>query len=113
MKKSSGRLAVEASNMRIVRHPDLASDVKEVAEHYADVSEKILNAFWTELDSILDSTKRNPRKHHYDSCGLRRTNFKKYPYHLLYDVADDHVLLVVLRHDLRHPSYGLERIKES
>lgn len=47
--------------MRIIRHPDLAKDIRTTAEHYADISEKILNAFWSELDSILKSIKNNPK----------------------------------------------------
>jgi hypothetical protein len=63
--------------MRIVRHPDLAADIKEAAEHYADISERVLNVFWNELDFVFDSIKKNPRKHHYSGCGLRRANFKR------------------------------------
>ena len=102
---------VEHRAMRIVRHPDLAADIKETAEHYADTSKRVLDAFWRELDSVLDSIKRNPRRHHCAGCGLRRANFKKYPYHLLYDIEENHILLLVLRHDRRHPDYGLDRTK--
>ena len=95
--------------MRIVRHPELAGDIKEAAVHYADISERVLNVFWRELDFVLDSIKQNPRRHHFASCGLRRANFKRYPYHILYEVTNDQILLLVLRHDRRHPDYGLDR----
>ncbi len=77
--------------------------------HYAEISERVLSAFWSELDSVLASVKKNPRSYHFDSCGLRRANFRKFPYHLLYEVEDDFVLLLVLRHDRRHPNYGIDR----
>ncbi len=99
--------------MRIVRHPGLADDIKEVALHYADISERVLNVFWGELDFVLDTIKKNPRRHHFASCGLRRANFKRYPYHILYEVADDHIMLLVLRHDRRHPDYGIERTNQA
>jgi hypothetical protein len=95
--------------MLVVRHPKLASDIREVANYYSEVSERVLSAFWVELDSILSSIERNPRSHHFDSCGLRRANFKKFPHHLLYEVDDEIIYLVVLRHDRRHPGFGLER----
>lgn len=95
--------------MQVVRHPRLASDIRETALHYAEVSERTLFSFWSELDVILASIERNPRTHHFDSCGLRRANFKRFPYHLLYEVAEDTIFLVVLRHDRRHPDYGLKR----
>ena len=95
--------------MQVIRHPRLASDIRQTALHYAEVSERTRLAFWSELDGLLASIERNPRTHHFDSCGLRRANFKRFPYHLLYEVDEDTVFLVVLRHDRRHPDHGLKR----
>ena len=95
--------------MQIIRHPELAADTREVSLHYAGISERLLSAFWVELDAVLASIERNPRSHHFDSCGLRRANFDKFPYHLLYAVEEQTIFLVVLRHDRRSPSYGLDR----
>lgn len=96
--------------MRIIRHPKLAEDIREVAAHYAGISERVLSAFWSELDGVLASVGRNPRSNHFDSCGLRRANFRKFPYHLLHDVDDDAILLVVLRHDRRRSDHGIDRL---
>ncbi len=95
--------------MRIVRHPKLAEDIRDVAAHYAEISERVVSAFWSELDQELASIERNPRSHHFDSCGLRRANFRKFPYHVLYEVDDETIYLVVLRHDRRQPGFGLDR----
>lgn len=95
--------------MQVIRHPELAADIREVVSHYAEVSERVLSSFWAELDLILASIERNPRSHHFDACGLRRANLRRFPYHLLYEVDDDIIFLAVLRHDRRHPSFGLNR----
>jgi plasmid stabilization system protein ParE len=95
--------------MRLIRHPGLADDIRGIAMHYAEVSERVLESFWSELDFVLASIERNPRSHHFDGCGLRRANFRRFPYHLLYDIDEGSVLLVVLRHDRRESSYGLSR----
>lgn len=95
--------------MRVIRHPRLAADIGDVAEHYAEISGRVLSAFWAELDFVLGSIQRNPRSHHFDACGLRRANFRRFPYHLLYAVEDDSIFLVVLRHDRREPGFGLDR----
>jgi plasmid stabilization system protein ParE len=95
--------------MQVIRHPELAGDVREVAVYYAEISERVLSAFWHELDAVLASIERNPRSHHYDTCGLRRANFRKFPYHLLYEVDDEVIFMVVLRHDRRQPDYGIDR----
>lgn len=95
--------------MQIIRHPKLAVDIRETASHYGEVSERVLSSFWTELDLILASIERNPRSYHFDACGLRRAGFQKFPYHLLFEVENDTIFLVVLRHDRRHQNFGLSR----
>lgn len=95
--------------MQVIRHLDLADDIQEVATHDAGISERVLAGFWSELESVMASISRNPRSHHFDSCGLRRANLQRYPYHLLYEVEGDVIFLVVLRHDRRRPDYGLGR----
>ncbi len=95
--------------MQVIRHPKLAADIRDITVHYADVSEGVLSEFWTELDLILTSIERNPRSHHFDASGLRRANFQRFPYHLLYQVDEENIFLVVLRHDRRKPSFGLGR----
>jgi plasmid stabilization system protein ParE len=96
--------------MQIVRHPKLAEDIRDAALHYAEISERVVSTFWDELDSVLASIERNPRSHHFDSCGLRRANLQKFPYHLLYEVDEGTIFLVVLRHDRRSPEYGIDRL---
>ena len=95
--------------MHVIRHPKLADDIRDAAMHYAEISERVFSSFWSELDAVIESIERNPRSHHYDSCGLRRANMKRFPYHLLYEVNDDTILMVVFRHDRRHPSIGTKR----
>ena len=95
--------------MQVNRHPKLAGDIREIAIHYGDISDQVLSSFWTELDMLLASIERNPRRHHFDACGLRRANFQKFPYHLLYEVEGNTIFLVVLRHDRRHPDFGINR----
>lgn len=95
--------------MHVVRHPKLAGDIRDAAMHYAEISERVFSSFWSELDAVIESIERNPRSHHYDSCGLRRANMNRFPYHLLYEVNDDTIFMVVFRHDRRHPSFGGKR----
>jgi plasmid stabilization system protein ParE len=95
--------------MHVIRHPKLAEDIRDAAMHYADISERVFSAFWIELETVIESIERNPRSHHYDTSGLRRANMKRFPYHLLYDVEDDTIFMVVFRHDRRHPSFGIKR----
>lgn len=95
--------------MHVIRHPKLADDIRNAAMHYAEISQRVFSSFWNELDAVLESIERNPRSHHYDSCGLRRANMKRFPYHLLYEIDEDTIFMVVFRHDRKRPSFGTTR----
>jgi plasmid stabilization system protein ParE len=95
--------------MHVIRHPKLADDIRNAAMHYAEISQRVCSSFWNELDAVLESIERNPRSHHYDSCGLRRANMKRFPYHLLYEIDEDTIFMVVFRHDRKRPSFGTTR----
>ena len=41
--------------------------------------------------------------------GYRRTALATFPYHFLYEIDSFGIWIAILRHDRRHPSYGLNR----
>jgi len=45
--------------MQVIRYPKLADDIRDVAMHYAEISERVLSACWSELDSVLAAVGRN------------------------------------------------------
>jgi hypothetical protein len=36
-------------------------------------------------------------------------NLERFPYHFLYDTHAEFIFIFVVRHDKRHPSFGLRR----
>ena len=38
---------------------------------------------------------------------FRRVNLHKFPYHFLFDVSQDIVRIFIVRHNRRHPDFGL------
>jgi hypothetical protein len=41
---------------------------------------------------------------------LRRINFHRFPYHILFEILDDEIIhVVVVKHDSRDPDLGLDR----
>jgi len=39
--------------MKLVRHPEHAADIRAVSVHYEEISDRVLSAFWKELDVVL------------------------------------------------------------
>ncbi len=87
-------------------------DVDGAVDYYRDhASEKIAGDFYDELVAVIDHAAQNPTYHHPDSYAaqLRRANLNRFPYHFLYQIRPGYIYIVVVRHDKRHPSYGLRR----
>ncbi len=90
-------------------HPEAKDDIKTIAETYADVSDYLHERFWIELESAVQRIGEFPGRHHFDASGYRRSNLKKFPYHILFETNDSEVRILVVRHNRRDTSFGLNR----
>ena len=95
--------------MEIRFHKRVRIDLKEILSKYDSISETLGDDFYAEFQVGLGRVRRNPRYFHFDSSGLRRFNFERFPYHFLYDVVEGTVRVWVIRHDQRDPRFGLRR----
>jgi len=95
--------------MNLHFHPEAKDDIKTIAEKYADVSKLVHERFWIELESAVQRIEEFPERHHFDPSGYRRSNLKKFPYHILFETRDSETRVLVVRHNRRDPSFGLDR----
>lgn len=95
--------------MDLFFHPAATRDARTIAERYAKVSEQLVARFWSELDAAIDLMANHPERRHFDPSGMRRSNLKKFPYHVLFEERLDGVWILVIRHHRRNPNYGLRR----
>jgi hypothetical protein len=51
--------------MQVIRQPELANDIREVAMHYAEISGRVLSAFWHELGAVLVSVNRHSSRPYF------------------------------------------------
>ena len=79
--------------------------------HYyeRESGDALADAFHDEFMAAVRKAGESPEGHHFDSSGLRRANLRRFPHHFLYRVRKDDILILVLRHHKRHPSFGLGR----
>ena len=70
---------------------------------------KLGDRFFEEVEATVARVIKNPKRHHFIDDGLRRAPLQSYPYHFLYEENEARVHFLVLRHDKRHPSFGLRR----
>ena len=90
-------------------HPGAAKDAREIAAMYAEVSDELVARFWAEIDEAIDQIERYPERHHYDTSGRRRSNLKRFPYHILFEERLECNRVMVIRHHHRDPRYGQRR----
>lgn len=95
--------------MEIRYHRRVQSDLNGALSYYQEASESLAVDFYEEFLAGISKVIDNPKIYHFDSCGLRRCNLERFPYHFLYDLRLGHIRVWVLRHDRRKPSFGMRR----
>ena len=96
--------------MRVLLHEEAIRDVREIVEQLSEDSAKAVEQFYDEFEAAAKLVSQRPGAGH--PCGgFRRWNFKRFPFHLLYEAfpAKGELWIMVVRHDRRHPSYGTKR----
>jgi len=96
---------------RVVYHPRVPSEVREILAYYEEISPDLGERFWGDLLAAIDYATRHPERHHFDlvGAGLRRSNLKDFPIHFLFRVFPEYIRVTVVRHDRRKPSHGTRR----
>ena len=95
---------------RVVFHRLVQRDMDDILRYYkAEASESVADRFYLAFLSLVDQALENPRLFHPATSVLRRANIPGFPYHFLYRETEFGIRVLVLRHDRRHPSYGLKR----
>jgi len=94
----------------VIFHPLIQRDLNGILHYYLDeAGPKVADRFF---ETLIDLTKQaviEPKRFHPFSSILRRANIPGFPYHFLFRETQDGIRVLVLRHDRRHPSFGLKR----
>ena len=97
---------------RLVYHRLIQRDLRAALRYYETESGiELADRFFWEVEEAVSSIEANPTGHHFSESGLRRVSLRSFPYHFLYEVEPSEVWIAVLRHDRRHPNFGLRRKK--
>lgn len=94
---------------KAVYHPAAPGEAREAARYYSDKSETLADDFWEELLEAIEYARQFPERHHFDPCGKRRSNLKRFPYHFLFRIFDTHIRITTIRHNHRQPGHGTRR----
>ena len=96
--------------MRVIFHRRIQRDLRTALEYYEEEAGSTLgDRFFAEAEAVVSSVLKNPKRFHFVADGLRRASFTSFPYHFVFEEDPGRVRFLVLRHDKRHPGYGLRR----
>ncbi len=96
--------------MQVIYHRLVQKDLRAALNYYdSEGGTKLGDRFFQDVEATVAKVTENPRTFHFAATGVRRVPLKGFPYHLLYEEDAASVRILVLRHDKRHPSFGLRR----
>ncbi|MBK1884642.1 type II toxin-antitoxin system RelE/ParE family toxin [Luteolibacter pohnpeiensis] len=96
--------------MEVIYHRRIQKDIRAALAFYEDEGgNKLGDRFFAEAEETVGRVIQNPQGFHFVTSKLRRASFDSFPYHFLYEEEHGQVRFLVLRHDKRHPNFGLRR----
>jgi plasmid stabilization system protein ParE len=96
--------------MRVHLHRSVHADVSEIMDYYERVAgPNLADDFYEELRRLIIRAADQPLRFRIQERDFRRANLTRFPYHFLFRLKADGIRVLVVRHNSRHPSFGLQR----
>jgi len=95
---------------RVIFHRLVQRDMDGILRYYREEAAiSVADRFFETFLHVIDSALTSPKRFHPITSALRRANIPGFPYHFLYRETNFGIRILVLRHDRRHPDYGMRR----
>jgi len=94
----------------IEHHPAIAEELEEIRDCYESKSAGLEMRFVDEFERLVLGVASMPTRWMIVEADIRRALMKRFPYVILFRViADDCVRITVVKHEKRHPVFGIAR----
>lgn len=96
--------------MTVEYHPDLEGELLEIKKYYNNCLPGLGDNFVDEFEGFVLRIAAMPERWMIVQDDIRRALMKRFPYVIYFrHTAEDTVRITVVKHERRHPSYGLGR----
>lgn len=97
--------------MEVILHPEVDNDLLDAMEYYStEADPQLALEFYIEFRRCVKIIKARAKSFPIYGLRLRRLNFHRFPYHVLFEIISDKVVqLVTVKHDSMHPSLRVNR----
>jgi plasmid stabilization system protein ParE len=91
-------------------HPDALEDLRDAASHYRDrAGNRFAQLLLAEFEQSVGLLSRHPRLGAIWRHGKRRIVMRRFPYSVIYTIADDQIRIFAVAHHSRRPGYWRKR----
>lgn len=98
------------SNYRLIIRPEAELDIQDAFEYYEAQSPGLGSEFVRAIDACLSGIGRNPQAYPIIYKQVRRALIRRFPYGILYLVAQDVVSVLACFHGRRNPKSWQDRL---
>ncbi len=96
--------------MRVEYHPSLHAELAQVRDYYESQSCGLGQDFVDEFERQVLKILAMPERWMIVRAGLRRSLMKRFPYVIFFRIIEyDVIRITVVKHEKRHPSFGMLR----
>lgn len=96
--------------MTVSYHRLFQKDLSAALRYYDDEGGSTLgDRFFEEVEEAVRKVTVNPKRYHFIADGMRRASLRNFPYHMIFEENVARLKFLILRHDKRHPSFGMKR----
>jgi toxin ParE2 len=96
--------------MRLSFDSDALAEIETARDFHAAVSIELAVSFVEEIASALERIKDAPQAWASYTRNTRRCQLKRFPYHLVFRIRSDDIVIVAVAHTKRDPAYWLGRL---
>jgi plasmid stabilization system protein ParE len=91
-------------------HRKVQTDLRLALEYFdREGGTSLGDRFFAEVEATKDRVAANPTSFGFFKEDIRRARLRVFRYHFLFRIVADEVRILVLRHNRRHPEFGLSR----
>jgi toxin ParE1/3/4 len=96
--------------MRIEYHPAIEAELTEVRDYYNSQSQNLGHDFVNDFERQVLRIAAMPTRWMIVRGDTRRALMRRFPYLILFRIVNESVIrITVIKHERRHPSYGMHR----
>ncbi|MFY4728050.1 type II toxin-antitoxin system RelE/ParE family toxin [Nitrospira sp. BLG_2] len=93
----------------IVIHSEAVEEARAARLWYAERSQSAADSFLAELDHGIEAISESPERWPLFVHGTRRYLFNRFPFQIVYRVANERIEIVAVAHGRRRPGYWRSR----